>query len=341
MAVPIALLGAGALTFVGDGLRRAVDHPALPHGAGGRAVRARRLRGARLHDARAGPAARALAGGGRRRARRSAWRSSRSRRRASSGCATSCASSARRTRELRTLLDDRRGARRPALRRADVPDLPPRARRALDARRAGRAACARAPRTRGRGAVAVYIAGDEKFERRFGRADGVSRATNELPRRRARPAVRARSSCSSRAAADAGSGDTARMPDRNVLGRPARVLRHRPPDRLLPRRLLQHRARGPRQPHDLRRRDRGVPRAPARDRQRPLDADAAVRLPRPRARRPLVRHRGELAARAPRRRGRLRRARLDARARARQSSRSRRCASTPSTSPSDLGSLDT
>jgi hypothetical protein len=31
------------------------------------------------------------------------------------------------------------------------------------------------------GAVAVYIAGDEKFERRFGRADGVRRATNERP----------------------------------------------------------------------------------------------------------------------------------------------------------------
>jgi hypothetical protein len=31
------------------------------------------------------------------------------------------------------------------------------------------------------GAVAVYIAGDEKFERRFGRADGVSRATNRPP----------------------------------------------------------------------------------------------------------------------------------------------------------------
>jgi hypothetical protein len=29
--------------------------------------------------------------------------------------------------------------------------------------------------------VAVYIAGDEKFERRFGRADGVSRATNRRP----------------------------------------------------------------------------------------------------------------------------------------------------------------
>jgi hypothetical protein len=34
---------------------------------------------------------------------------------------------------------------------------------------------------RPRGAVAVYVAGDEKFERRFGRADGVSRATNRPP----------------------------------------------------------------------------------------------------------------------------------------------------------------
>jgi hypothetical protein len=46
-------------------------------------------------------------------------------------------------------------------------------------------ATARAVHTRagGRpaGAVAVYIARDEKFERRFGRADGVSRATNRLP----------------------------------------------------------------------------------------------------------------------------------------------------------------
>jgi hypothetical protein len=38
------------------------------------------------------------------------------------------------------------------------------------------------------GAVAVYIARDEKFERRFGRADGVSRATNALPR--GRPSLR-------------------------------------------------------------------------------------------------------------------------------------------------------
>ena len=41
--------------------------------------------------------------------------------------------------------------------------------RAVHTRAGGRAA----------GAVAVYIAGDEKFERRFGRADGVSRRTNE------------------------------------------------------------------------------------------------------------------------------------------------------------------
>lgn len=43
--------------------------------------------------------------------------------------------------------------------------------RAVHTRAGGRAA----------GAVAVYITGDEKFARRFGRADGVSRATNRLP----------------------------------------------------------------------------------------------------------------------------------------------------------------
>ncbi len=42
--------------------------------------------------------------------------------------------------------------------------------------RAGSDGAVRSP-----GAVAVYIAGDEKFERRFGRADGVSRATNRPP----------------------------------------------------------------------------------------------------------------------------------------------------------------
>jgi hypothetical protein len=45
-----------------------------------------------------------------------------------------------------------------------------------DARAVHSRAGGRAP-----GAVAVYIAGDEKFERRFGRADGVSRATNRPP----------------------------------------------------------------------------------------------------------------------------------------------------------------
>ncbi len=43
--------------------------------------------------------------------------------------------------------------------------------RAVHTRAGGRAA----------GAVAVYITGDAKFARRFGRADGVSRATNRLP----------------------------------------------------------------------------------------------------------------------------------------------------------------
>jgi hypothetical protein len=38
------------------------------------------------------------------------------------------------------------------------------------------------------GSVAVYIAGDEKFERRFGRADGVRRSTNAPPARA--PSVR-------------------------------------------------------------------------------------------------------------------------------------------------------
>ncbi|MDP2711837.1 MAG: hypothetical protein Q8O56_11520 [Solirubrobacteraceae bacterium] len=42
--------------------------------------------------------------------------------------------------------------------------------------RAGEGGALRSP-----GAVAVYIAGDAKFERRFGRADGVSRATNRPP----------------------------------------------------------------------------------------------------------------------------------------------------------------
>ena len=46
--------------------------------------------------------------------------------------------------------------------------------------RAGAGESVRSP-----GAVAVYIAGDEKFERRFGRADGVSRATNRPPARAA------------------------------------------------------------------------------------------------------------------------------------------------------------
>jgi len=49
--------------------------------------------------------------------------------------------------------------------------------------RAGTGGTLRSP-----GGVAVYIVGDEKFERRFGRADGVSRATNRPPR--GEPALR-------------------------------------------------------------------------------------------------------------------------------------------------------
>ena len=57
-------------------------------------------------------------------------------------------------------------------------------------------------------------------------------------------------------------------------GRRAGALRHRADDRLLPRRLLQHRPRGPRQPHHLRGGHRGVPRPPAQHRQRPEHGDA-------------------------------------------------------------------
>lgn len=49
--------------------------------------------------------------------------------------------------------------------------------------RAGADGAVRSP-----GAIALYIAGDEKFERRFGRADGVSRTTNRPPA--GAPAVR-------------------------------------------------------------------------------------------------------------------------------------------------------
>ncbi len=47
--------------------------------------------------------------------------------------------------------------------------------------RAGASAVRTRADGRGPGAVAVYIAGDEKFARRFGRADGVARATNRPP----------------------------------------------------------------------------------------------------------------------------------------------------------------
>jgi hypothetical protein len=60
-----------------------------------------------------------------------------------------------------------------------VPDA--RWRLAADAAEVRTRAGADAGSVRSPGAVAVYIAGDEKFERRFGRADGVSRATNRPP----------------------------------------------------------------------------------------------------------------------------------------------------------------
>jgi hypothetical protein len=56
--------------------------------------------------------------------------------------------------------------------------LVPDARWILDANARRVRSRAVAPAARG---VAVYITGDAKFERRFGRADGVSRATNRLP----------------------------------------------------------------------------------------------------------------------------------------------------------------
>ena len=60
--------------------------------------------------------------------------------------------------------------------------LVPDARWLLDAdARAVRTRAGPAESVRSPGAVAVYIVGDEKFERRFGRADGVDRATNRPP----------------------------------------------------------------------------------------------------------------------------------------------------------------
>ena len=70
----------------------------------------------------------------------------------------------------------------------------------------------------------------------------------------------------------AGRGDSGVSDERNVLGGGAPAVRHRADDRFLPRRLLQHRPGGPRQPHHLRRRHDRVPRPPAQHRQRPVDA---------------------------------------------------------------------
>ncbi|CAA9522533.1 MAG: hypothetical protein AVDCRST_MAG45-2594, partial [uncultured Solirubrobacterales bacterium] len=86
----------------------------------------------------------------------------------------------------------------------------------------------------------------------------------------------------------------------------ARALRYRPRHRLLSGRVLQHGPRRPGKSHDLRGGDRGVSRAPASDRQRPQHGEARIPVPRPRSGRPLVRHRGELAASPRGRRRRLR-----------------------------------
>jgi hypothetical protein len=180
MAVPLALLGAGALTFAGTGV---AGLAILPRYLTVPAVALCVLAGyAVLGFTTLGP--------GRARER---WR------RAAIGAllvgvafvAVKASSVDRLRSELRfierthaqleALLDDPRVARGLRCGPLTFPTyrLVPDARWILDAG-AGRV------RSRavdpGPGAVAVYITGDAKFERRFGRADGVSRATNELPR---------------------------------------------------------------------------------------------------------------------------------------------------------------
>jgi hypothetical protein len=71
--------------------------------------------------------------------------------------------------------------------------------------------------------------------------------------------------------------------------------RHRPSHRLLPRRQLLDRARGSSAATPSAPSYRQVARAPTLHRQRPINAGTPIPLPRPRGRRPLNRHRGELA----------------------------------------------
>ena len=68
----------------------------------------------------------------------------------------------------------------------------------------------------------------------------------------------------------------------------------RPPDRLLPHGVLREPRRRPWPPRRVLPGDRRVPRVLGRGRQRPVDADAAVRLPGPARRRPVVRLRRPL-----------------------------------------------
>ena len=78
-------------------------------------------------------------------------------------------------------------------------------------------------------------------------------------------------------------------------GRRAPALQLRPADRLLPRRLLQHRRRGRRRPHRLHPGDRRVPGVLGLGRQRPVHPAPRVRLRRAAARRPVVPVRRALA----------------------------------------------
>lgn len=186
MAVPVALLGAGALTFAGTGvaglaiLPRYLTVPAVALCLlAGYAVLGFTTLGA-------GPA-------------RDRWR------RAAIGAlavgvafvAVKAGSADRLRSELRfierthaqltALLDDPRVARGLRCGSLTFPTyrLVPDARWILDA---GAARVRSRAVDRRPGAVAVYITGDAKFERRFGRADGVSRTTNRLPA--ARPDLR-------------------------------------------------------------------------------------------------------------------------------------------------------
>ncbi len=186
MAVPLALLGAGVLTFVATGIaglsiiQRYLTVPAVALCvlAGFALLGFTTLDPAR--GASAGAPARSaglVLGVGVPRAQGGELRAPRRR-------------AALHPRDAHRAADaaGRRQPRHAELRAADVPDLPARPRCALDPRRRpGAGALARrgpapwrARRVHRRGCTVEDAA---KFARRFGRADGVSRTTNEPPRR--------------------------------------------------------------------------------------------------------------------------------------------------------------